>query len=164
MTSLRPPTVADGAALWRLASAAGKLDVNSSYAYLLWARDFAATSVVAVDDAAGVVGFVTGYRRPDDPEVLLVWQVAVDDGHRGQGIAGRMLDHLVGVLADLGGRYVETTVTPDNEPSRAMFEALARRHRTALEVTDLFAAEDFPDPHEPEQLFRIGPIGASGPS
>ena len=90
---LRKPGLDDGAAMWRLARDSGNLDLNSSYAYLLWAYDFASTSVIAsVDDQPA--GFVSGYRRPEDPHTLMVWQVAVDESHRGRGIARTMLDHL----------------------------------------------------------------------
>lgn len=157
--AIRPPTRADGAAMWRLAGRAGGLDVNSSYAYLLWCRDFAATTVVAVDPGSDeLAGFVSGYRRPDEQSVLLVWQVAVDPGHRRIGLGSRMLDAIVGVLRDLGGSHIETTVTPGNEASRAMFGALANRHGTGLSESELFGADDFPDDHEPELLLRIGPF------
>ncbi|WP_223277849.1 GNAT family N-acetyltransferase [Janibacter sp. YB324] len=84
---LRRPTLEDGGAMWRVARDSQTLDLNSSYAYLLWARDFAATSVVAERDGA-VVGFVSGYVRPDSPGTLMVWQVAVDADQRGHGLAG----------------------------------------------------------------------------
>src|SRR5918992_4737152 len=87
------PEVSDGVACWRLAAATGVLDVNSRYAYLLWCRDFAATSVVARHDGS-VVGFVTGFRRPEEPSTLVVWQVGVDAAVRGQGVAAAMLDAL----------------------------------------------------------------------
>ncbi|NEE35249.1 diaminobutyrate acetyltransferase, partial [Streptomyces sp. SID7982] len=54
------PTVADGAALWRMAKDSKVLDVNSSYSYLLWCRDFAATSAVARDEHGEPIGFITG--------------------------------------------------------------------------------------------------------
>jgi L-2,4-diaminobutyric acid acetyltransferase len=157
---LRRPTIADGGAMWRLAQAAGHLDVNSSYAYLLWCRDFAATSVVAhtagPDPELG--GFITGYRRPDDADVLLVWQVAVSPSHRRRGLAMAMLDHLVGDLARYEGRWIETTVTPDNEASRAMFTNLAARHGVVCDERVLFERGAFPDEHEPEHLLRLGPF------
>lgn len=134
------------------------LDVNASYAYLLWARDFATTSIVAtVDDEPG--GFVTGYRRPDDPATLMVWQVAVDDRHRGQGLARRMLDTLVDRL-DEGVSHLETTITADNAASIALFSSFARGRQARLERTPLFEAAMFPDGHDAEHLFRIGPLHA----
>ena len=151
------PSVVDGAALWRIARDSGKLDLNSSYAYLLWCRDFSATSRIARIDGA-VAGYVTGYLRPDAPDTLVVWQVAVDQRFRGRGLAGRLLDELIADVMAKGARYLETTVTPDNEASVALFAGLARRLGTAHERTDLFVSEHFPDGHETEVLHRIGPF------
>jgi diaminobutyrate acetyltransferase len=155
--TLRSPTVDDGAALWRLARAVGKLDVNSSYAYLLWCRDFAATSVIALsqDEPAG---FVTGYRRPDEPEILLVWQVGVSPDHQRLGLAAAMLDHLLVQHLAAGGRWVETTVTSDNLASLTLFRRFAERHGTEVDEHPLFEPSQFPDPHEAEHLLRIGPF------
>ena len=88
------PDVVDGAALWRIAKDSAALDLNSSYSYLLWCRDFAGTSAVARGLDGRPVGFVTAYLRPDRPRTLLVWQVAVDASHRGRGLAARLLDVL----------------------------------------------------------------------
>lgn len=151
------PSIVDGAALWRIARDSGKLDLNSSYAYLLWCRDFAATSLVARVDGE-VAGFVTGYRRPDAADTLVVWQVAVDQRFRGRGLAGTLLDRLVADAAAAGAHYLETTVTPDNEASVALFAGLARRLGTAHERTDLFVSAHFPEGHETEVLHRIGPF------
>lgn len=51
--TLDTPRVEDGAAIWRIARDSKALDLNSSYSYLLWCRDFAATSVVARDADGG---------------------------------------------------------------------------------------------------------------
>jgi len=158
---LRPPSVDDGGAMWRLASTAGGLDTNSSYAYLLWCRDFAETSVVAVDPQPSdgeLAGFITGYRRPEAPDVLFVWQVAVAPSRRRSGVAAAMLDHLADILVDRGGSWVEATVTPENGASAALFASFAARHGVGLEQSPLFSVRQFPDHHEPESLLRIGPF------
>ncbi|MFE9168648.1 diaminobutyrate acetyltransferase [Streptomyces kebangsaanensis] len=154
------PTIADGAALWRLAKDSGTLDVNSSYSYLLWCRDFAATSAVARGADGEPVGFVTGYVQPDRPRTLLVWQVAVDAGHRGRGLAARLLDGLTArVAAELGLTAVETTITPGNTASERLFTSYAARHGATVEREVLFDTGQFPDgPHDPEVLYRIGPL------
>ncbi|NDU73944.1 diaminobutyrate acetyltransferase [Actinomadura sp. DSM 109109] len=158
---LQEPSLADGPALWRLARDSRVLDVNSPYSYTLWCRDFADTSVVA-RDAAGPCGFITGYVRPSRPDTFFVWQVAVDHEHRGQGLARRMLDALADRLAPRGHTCMEATVTPGNAASTAMFESFARARGCELARSPLFAAEHFPDGgHEPEVLFRIGPIAAA---
>ncbi|OIJ62806.1 diaminobutyrate acetyltransferase [Streptomyces mangrovisoli] len=154
------PVVADGAALWRIAKDSGTLDVNSSYSYLLWCRDFAGTSAVARREDGEPVGFVTGYVRPERPGTLLVWQVAVDAAHRGRGLAGRLLDGLTArVAAEHGVTGVETTITPGNTASEQLFTSYAARHGARLERAVLFESDDFPDgPHDPEVLYRIGPL------
>ncbi|NIH78231.1 diaminobutyrate acetyltransferase [Amycolatopsis viridis] len=154
------PTKADGAALWRIARDSQKLDLNSPYAYLLWCRDFADTSVVARVDG-NAVGFVIAYRRPAAPDTALVWQVAVDASQRGQGLAGSLLDDLFTRLVADGVRYLETTITPDNKASIRLFTSFAERWQAHLETTELFSTADFPDDdtrHEREDLYRIGPL------
>jgi len=112
------PRVEDGAAIWRIARDSEVLDLNSSYSYLLWCRDFAGTSAVARTDDGRPVGFVTAYLRPDRPRTLLVWQVAVDTAHRGRGLAARLLDALTArVMSEHGVTGIETTITPGNTAS-----------------------------------------------
>lgn len=154
---LGPPEIADGPELWRVARDSGTLDLNSPYTYLLWCRDFAATSVVARSGDA-VAGFITGYRRPDATDTFVVWQIAVASAYRGTGLGLRMLDHLAARLTPTGAHFLEATVTPDNEPSARLFAAFARNRGAEVDRYELFAAELFPEQHPPEMLFRIGPI------
>ena len=165
-TELRPPTVEDGPALWQLVIDAGSLDRNSSYTYLLVCRDFRETSIVAehVRERAAnrLVGFVTGYRLPSQPDTLFVWQVGVAKQARGEGLASRLLDGLLRQPGCHGVRFLETTVTPSNEASRAMFGSLARRLETDLVESEGFPASLFPEGgHEPEPRLRIGPFDVS---
>lgn len=155
--TLDNPQVADGRQLWQLARSCDHLDLNSPYCYLLWCRDYRRTSVVARAGAA-VVGFVTGYVPPEEPDTLFVWQVAVAAAYRGEGIAGRMLDRLGGEMARWGCRYLTATVTPDNTASMRMFSSFARSSGAALSVGDGFGGELFPDGHQREDLVRVGPL------
>ncbi|MGR6997408.1 diaminobutyrate acetyltransferase [Yinghuangia aomiensis] len=158
---LEAPGVDDGADLWRLTRDAGSLDLNSAYHYLLWCRDFAATSVVARRDG-NMCGFVTGYVRPDVPDTLMVWQVAVAPAMRKRGLAARMLDELLERRRPFGQCFIEATVTPDNGASAALFRAFGRDSGTAARECELFTSRQFPGgAHDPEVLFRIGPM-ASG--
>jgi L-2,4-diaminobutyric acid acetyltransferase len=154
------PSVADGAALWRIAKESGTLDLNSSYSYLLWCRDFAGTSAVARSEGGEPVGFVTGYVRPEAPETLLVWQVAVDGAYRGRGLAAALLDGLTArVAAERPLTTVETTITPGNTASERLFTSYAARHGADVTREVLFDTGLFPDgPHDPEVLYRIGPL------
>lgn len=156
--TIESPQVSDGSALWRIARDSGSLDLNSSYAYLLWCRDFARTSVVARTSSGDIVGFVTGYLRPATHDTLMVWQVAVDESHRGLGLAATMLDDLVDRLRPDGVRYLETTVTHDNTASNRLFCSLAERRSAGIDRAELFAPADFPDRHDAEFRYRIGPF------
>jgi L-2,4-diaminobutyric acid acetyltransferase len=156
------PRLEDGAAMWRIARDSRTLDLNSSYSYLLWCRDFADTSVVARDASGDPVGFVSGYLRPRSPRTLVVWQVAVDEAQRGRGLAAAMLDGLTSrVAGTLGIDGIETTITPDNTASNRLFSRYAERHDAPLEREVLFDAGIFPDEgHDSEVLYRIGPAPA----
>lgn len=154
--TLRSPRIDEGAAMWELARDSERLDLNAPYAYMMWARDFHATTIVAdVDDE--IVGFVTGFWRPESPTTLMVWQVAVDERHRGRGIAGRMLDTLA---ASTGAEAIETTITRANEASVRLFTSFSQRHGATHIVSDLFPSDHFPEGEqwEAELLHRIAPL------
>ncbi|MDX1595229.1 MAG: diaminobutyrate acetyltransferase [Gammaproteobacteria bacterium] len=153
----RPPTVEDGASVWRLVRDSGQLDLNSSYAYLLMCQEFSATCAVA-EIGGELAGFVTGFRPPQRPDTLFVWQVGTSAAARGRGIASRMILDILQRRDAPAFRYLEATVDPDNEPSRALFTGLARKLETGLDETDYFIAGHFPGEHAPEPLFRIGPF------
>jgi L-2,4-diaminobutyric acid acetyltransferase len=171
--SFRIPEVSDGMSMWRLAGETGTLDVNSPYSYLLWCRDFAATSVMCrAGDAP--VGYITGYHRDSAPGTLFVWQVAVSAAHRGRGIALRALHALIDRVGSQAGndrpvthspvRYLEASITPDNQASTRLFTAFARDRGASIATQSLFTAQDFGDiehggvEHEEEVLYRIGPF------
>ncbi|GAA3751907.1 diaminobutyrate acetyltransferase [Salinactinospora qingdaonensis] len=155
------PSLDDGRHLWELARDSG-LDVNSPYAYVMWCRDFAETTVVARDAQGRLRGFVTGYIRPGQSDTYFLWQVAVDGQFRGRRLARRMLDHIGDRIVSAGLTYLEATVTPDNTASRALFASFARDRGAEPVWTSLFEREHFPDSgtetHEPEELVRIGPL------
>lgn len=161
---LRPPTIDDGQGMWRVAQATGTLDLNAPYAYLMVGEYFSETSIVALQDDE-IVGFVSGFEAPDKPATLFVWQVGVDPSQHGRGIGGKMLLELLERWAQSRIRYLETTqflettVTPSNERSLALFHGLARRLNTECTVCDRFESDLFPDGnHEEELVLRIGPI------
>lgn len=151
---IRPPTMEDGQHLWELARDSQVLDLNSSYSYLLWCRDFAETSAIAtLDDTPA--GFVTGYTRPESPETLMIWQIAVGEDFRGRGLATHMLEELVDWT---GAERLETTITMDNSASTQLFSAFAERRGAECERTPLFTSDLYPDDHDTEFLYEIEPL------
>lgn len=157
---LRTPVAGDAAPMWRLAADTGALDVNSPYAYLLVCTHFASTSVVAEEpETQDLVGFVAAYRMPDDLDVLFVWQIGVSAQRRGAGLGGRLLRALLAQPGNRGVRWLEATVTPSNHASERLFRSFARSLAVACDATGSYPAELFPDGnHEPEVLYRVGPL------
>jgi L-2,4-diaminobutyric acid acetyltransferase len=154
----RKPTLADAAAIHALVAASKPLDLNSPYAYMLLATHFGDTCAVA-ERGGELLGFVSGYLKPADPAVLFIWQVAVSDKARGQGVGKRLLREVLSRPICFPVRHLETTVTPSNQASRALFASLARDHGASCAESILFRSDDFgPERHEEEKLLRIGPL------
>lgn len=147
----------DGAALWRLVKAAGTLEVNSAYFYLLFAEHFGATCLVAEQDDA-VVGGVIAYRPPAEPDAVFVWQIGVAPQARGLGLGKQLLHELLQLPGCAGARWLMATVAEDNLVSARLFHGFARDRNVACEIQDFFTDNLFPEPHTAEPLFRIGPL------
>ncbi|KZY65012.1 hypothetical protein A3737_36415, partial [Oleiphilus sp. HI0065] len=137
------------------------LDENSVYCNLLQASYFAETAVVAEGDGK-LLGFITGFVSPKDPEVLFVWQVAVSPAARGLGLALNMLEHLTARVQTQGVRFIETTITDDNAASWALFRRFAENRSAELEHAPHFlSVTHFAGHHETENLLRIGPVAGT---
>ncbi|MEX1032116.1 MAG: diaminobutyrate acetyltransferase [Cellvibrionaceae bacterium] len=155
---LRIPAATDGPALTELVSLCPPLDENSRYCNLLQCSHFAETAVVAELDGQ-LVGAITGYRHPGHSDVLFVWQVAVLSSMRGQRLAKRMLRHVLERPQSADIRYIETTITPDNDASWGLFESIARSLDAPLNKSVLFEKKrHFAGAHDDEMLCRIGPF------
>lgn len=165
---LSEPRPDDGADMEDLVRSCGALDNNSTYAYLLMCKHFAGTCVVARHRGGQgrLAGFVSGYLKPGADDTLFVWQVAVAPDARRQGLGGAMLSHLLERHPLRQVRFLEATVGPENQASRALFAGLAEELGTRCEVRiefarDLFSqdgANDARNEHDDEYLFRIGPF------
>jgi L-2,4-diaminobutyric acid acetyltransferase len=71
-------------------------------------------------------------------------------------VAAAMLDALFDAVPDI--EYLETTITPDNGGSIALFSRFAERRGAQVHRRELFGTELLGAGHEPEILFRIGPV------
>ncbi|HET6655303.1 MAG TPA: diaminobutyrate acetyltransferase [Gammaproteobacteria bacterium] len=153
--NIRATTTADGGRMWALVRDSDALELNTSYCYLLMAKHFSATCLVA-ERGDELLGFVMAYRPPEQPDTVFVWQIGVAAAARGQGVAGKLLDALAKAT---GARYIEASVGESNGPSQALFNGFARRHNAAVDAdADFIGAAEFPGEHETEKRFRIGPL------
>ncbi len=111
-----------------------------------------------------VVGWVSGYRPPSDPQSFFVWQVAVAPAARGARLARRMIETLLDRPAARGVTHLITTVTAANRPSWALFEGLARTWDVPLAKSALFEREThFAGANDTEWQARIGPLPMRSP-
>ncbi|MBE7928175.1 diaminobutyrate acetyltransferase [Pseudomonas saudiphocaensis] len=157
--TLRRPTDGDGFSLHQLVARCQPLDTNSVYCNLLQCSDFADTAIAAEDAQGQLVGFISGYRPPSRPDTLFVWQVAVDASMRGQGLALRMLLALTERVAAQGVRFMETTISPDNGASQALFKKAFAQLGADYSTRTLFSrSKHFAGRHEDEVLYRAGPF------
>lgn len=153
--SLREPEAEDGADIWELVRACKPLDENSMYCNLIQCDHFSKTCVVAELDGV-VVGWVSAYVLPHDPETLFVWQVAVSEKARGTGLGSLMLSTLLQREACAEIKRLQTTITIDNEPSWALFRKFAKTRQAQFNVQDYFEqALHFRERHRTEHLVTI---------
>lgn len=158
----RTPDHADAVVMHGLVQASPPLDLNSIYAYLLVCTHFASTSVVA-EQQDKLAGFISGYIKPAEPTALFIWQVAVHPRARRRGLGLQMLAEILARPACHQVRYLETTITPSNNPSRRLFQHLAARLQSPIDVSPLFTVQDLGTGHEEERLVRIGPFAPNAP-
>lgn len=151
----RTPGIEDGIKIHRLIASCPPLDENSSYCNFLQSSHFNNTCILAEFDGK-VAGFISGYRKPDAPNELFVWQVAVGKPFRGLGLAFQMLQELLlrEQLQDITA--VETTITASNQGSWSLFKKLdkANGHKGSVKIF-LDEEKHFKGKHDTEYLFRI---------
>jgi len=157
---LREPQEDEGYWVHKLISECPPLDTNSMYCNLLQCAHFSNTSVIAVNETSDeALGFISGYLKPAQPDTLFVWQVAVSEAARGQGLAKNMLMNILSRPSLQSVTHIETTITDDNPGSWALFERIAQTLNAPLARSVYFAKEaHFKGTHETENLVRIGPF------
>lgn len=158
------PSKDDGWAVSTLISDCPPLDTNSVYCNLLQCYHFSSTSVAVRltnerNKPGELVGFISGYLVPDKPDTLFIWQVAVAEKARGQGVAAKMIDHILDREACKSARYIDTTITESNKASWALFGRVAKNYNAPLSSEALFTQDKhFSGQHDTETLVTIGPL------
>ena len=154
----RRPILEDGLKLHQLIANSPPLDVNSSYLYFLQSSHFSETYVVA-EHAGEIIGFVSGYLRPDRPDELFVWQLVVAPSGRGHGVAKALVRQLTQQairLCQQPLRSISCTISPSNHASQGVFKSLAHSFGLQLEVRPFLTQAHFAgQAHEPEDEYRL---------
>lgn len=159
--AFRRPARGDAIKVSRLIATCPPLDENSLYCTLLQCTDFASTCMLALRDGE-IIGWVSGYRPPDEPTTLFIWQVAISGEARGLGIGKALVANLLAADGAKGVERLRTTITKGNEPSWAMFRAIAADLKASLTDEEWFRRDhEFAGRHDTEFLVTIGPLGAA---
>ena len=154
----RTPQSTDGQAVHALVSRCPPLDTNSLYCNLLQCSYFRDSSI-AVEHNGEIASFVSGFVTHTKPDVLFIWQVAVDEKYRGLGLAKKMILELLKRKGLKSVKYIETTITPDNTSSWHLFKSVSVALETELKSETLFdQTKHFNNQHASEQLVKIGPF------
>ncbi|MFC0331399.1 diaminobutyrate acetyltransferase [Paenibacillus sepulcri] len=156
---MNKPSASDGKQVWQLVKDAGTLDLNSVYSYIMLCDVFRDTCVIAVQEER-IVGFMSAYKRPDQPDTLFIWQAVVGSAWQGNGLGKKMLRELLSREENGPIRFVEATIGPDNMASQRMLMGLGEENGGQCHITEYYPAAYFPEEsdHEPELLFRVGPF------
>lgn len=155
MPSLRKPEASDGAEIWRLIRECKPLDENSMYCNLIQCDHFRDTCIVAEMEGQ-IVGWVSGYLLPDDPETLFIWQVAVSEKARGTGLGTLMLRGLLTREPCARVTRLQTTITRDNAASWALFRKFSELNDGELSSAPHFSKSlHFDDLHDTEYMVTI---------
>ncbi|MUI55929.1 diaminobutyrate acetyltransferase [Aliivibrio fischeri] len=151
----REPSRTDGDDVYALITECPPLDINSSYCNFLQATHFSKTCVLAEKDG-DLAGFISGYQKPDEPNTLFIWQVAVSPRYRGKGLAFSMLTTLLERKKLLHIEFIETTITKENNASWSLFKKIDAQYGNQGQVTTFLDKEShFKGKHDTEYLYRI---------
>ncbi len=153
----RRPKLADGINIHQLIANSPPLDVNSSYLYFLQSSHFADTCVLAERDGE-ILGFVSGYIRPDKPTELFVWQLVVSENGRGQGVAKSLVRQQIAQSLAIAPalKSISCTISPSNLASQGVFKSLGKHFGLQLEVKEFLTEAHFAGTdHEAEDEYTL---------
>lgn len=144
----------------RLIAQCKPLDPNSLYCNLLQCTHFADTCAIAHQDNE-TLGFLSAYIPPGQPNTIFVWQVAVSEKARGQGLGKRLIREVLMRPACREVAFLEASITESNRASWNLFLSIAADYGCGHEKKTLFERnQHFGGMHETETLLRIGPFRA----
>jgi len=123
------------------------LEDYTEHFYKIMLRYFGDTCFIAMADGK-IAGFVFGFISQSDGKTYFLWQIGVDPSMRRSGTASALLEAVEGKVKDLGCERIELTVSPDNRPSRGLFEGagyknVSRGEGETIEVNGSVAVKDY---------------------
>ncbi|MFJ6808749.1 phytanoyl-CoA dioxygenase family protein [Streptomyces anulatus] len=105
-----------------------------------------------------IVGFLLGYRRPEEPDTYFVWQTAVSPRHGIPFLGVKLFEAAADRQRERGARYVEATVSAEDKAILMVLKQYARKRSAEVADRVLFPSGWLGEGHHDEVLHRIGPL------
>jgi L-2,4-diaminobutyric acid acetyltransferase len=116
---------------------------------------FHETSVLAEMNGE-LLGRITGYLLPYDPETLFIWHIEVSDAAPGTALSMRMLRHLLQQKSCAGVTRVQTVISSDDEAPWLQFRQFAGKQNTSMDIQPYYTQALEPHKrHENDNLVTI---------
>ncbi len=118
----------------------------------LFFQHFADTSLIA-EDAAGLAGFLIGFRSSAQPEVAYIHFVGVRPDLRNAGLARTLYETFFSEMKTSGCRRVDAITGPGNRGSQAFHAAMGFAASGDAEIDGVLAWRDYDGPGEHRVAF-----------
>jgi L-2,4-diaminobutyric acid acetyltransferase len=153
--TLRAPLPEDGARIAALAEDFVSRKARNIPETLVGRGAFRETSVLA-ELAGKLLGWVSAYILPYDPQTLFIWAVEVVKSEQNPGLSSLMLGYLMRQEPRAGLTRVQTVISCDEDRPWALFRQFARWQHSRLDIQPYFTQALTPHKrHENDNLVTI---------
>ena len=148
----------DFLAVHQFVSTCPPLEKYFEHFYKIMLRYFQNTCFIA-EAGDNIVGFLMGFVSPVHENTYFLWQVGVSPAKQGKGVGKLLLKAMESCVKEMGGRRIEVTVDPENEPSLRLFRSLgytniSRQEGETVHVLENLAVKDYYSPGRHFMLFE----------
>lgn len=157
-SNIRKAREEDFLAVYRFVSSCPPLEKYFEHFYKIMLRYFQNTCFIA-EEGDEIVGFLMGFISPVHESTYFLWQVGVSPTTQGKGVGKLLLKAMESCVKEMGGKRIEVTVDPENEPSLRLFESsgyvnISRQEGEAVHVLENLAVKDYYSPGRHFILFE----------
>jgi N-acetylglutamate synthase-like GNAT family acetyltransferase len=119
-----------------------------------WLRHFAGTSWLLEDEAGRLMGFLLGYRSPDQPETAVVQLIGVDQNRRRRGLGRELVERFASDVRRQGVSRLEAIAWPGDRTAVGFFLGVGFEADDGPGTMRLFGVAAHPD-HDGEGEDRV---------
>jgi diaminobutyrate acetyltransferase len=148
----------DFLAVYRFVSSCPPLEKYFEHFYKIMLRYFRNTCFIA-EEGDVIIGFLMGFISPVHENTYFLWQVGVSPATQGKGVGKLLLKAMDSCVKKMGGKRIEVTVDPENEPSLRLFKSsgyvnISRQEGETVHVLENLAVKNYYSPGRHFILFE----------